>query len=84
MTGSARKTGSKLKKVITAKNEKLNFFSTLKYDFFQAFPVTGQVSNYPQYTQQTLSYNILKPFDDNSNLWPVKWASVFGYLKKGT
>ena len=33
-------------------------FSTLKYDFFQAFSVTGQVSNYPQYTQKTLSYNM--------------------------
>ena len=35
-------------------------FSTLKYDFSQTLPVTGQVSNHPQYTQQTLSYHMQK------------------------
>ena len=44
-------------------NEKIDIFFhsllflTLKYNFFRALPVTGQVRNYPQYTHQTFSYH---------------------------
>ena len=46
------------------KKKKISFhsllFSTLKYDFFKTFPVTGQVLNYPQYTHKTFFYNMQK------------------------
>ena len=49
---------------------------------FRVLPVIGHVWNYPQNTHQSFSYHMQKKFGSISNLWPVKWSSVFGILKK--
>ena len=51
---------------------------------FRTLPVIVQVSNYPQYTHQTSHTTCQKPFGSVFNLWPIKWSSVVGYLKKTT
>ena len=57
-------------------------FLTLKYYFFGHFrlPVRSDTTLSTRTRHFPITYR--KPFGSISNLWPVKWSSVFGILKK--